>query len=279
MDANLFNGEYYEHEIRPPKSESHIAPGLRLSMGAKDLSDPVLQLGSGCLVDQLVGQYTAHVLGLGYLLDPAHVRATHRSIMRYNFKRGLHGHFNHLRTFALNDESALLMATYPRGRRPKRPFPYYNEVMTGFEYCAAVGMLYEGLIHQGLQCILAIRRRYDGQRRSPFNEAECGHHYARAMASWSAVLALTGFHYSAVTKTLTFAAETTPTTWFWSTGAAWGTVRQKPLRKGISVQLSVLRGSLGLRTLTLTGVGSAECAKPRTLAAGEVLTLVVKREA
>jgi uncharacterized protein (DUF608 family) len=279
MDENLFNGEYYEHEIRPPTSESHIAPGLRLSMGAKDLSDPVLQLGSGCLVDQLVGQYTAHVLGLGYLLDPAHVRATHRSIMRYNFKKGLYAHFNHLRTFALNDESALLMATYPKGRRPKRPFPYYNEVMTGFEYCAAVGMLYEGQTAAGLKCIQAIRDRYDGLRRSPFNEAECGHHYARAMASWSAVLALTGFHYSAVTKTLTFAAATEPTTWFWSTGTAWGTVRQKPTRRGIRVRLSVLHGSLGLRTLTLTGVGSAECAKPRTLAAGEVLTLVVKREA
>ena len=26
-------------------------------------------------------------------------------------------------------------------------------------------------------------------------EAECGHHYARAMASWAAVLALSGFRY------------------------------------------------------------------------------------
>ena len=36
-------------------------------MGASDLDDPILQLGAGCLVDQLVGQYMAHVLGLGYL--------------------------------------------------------------------------------------------------------------------------------------------------------------------------------------------------------------------
>ena len=257
MDEHLFNGDYYEHQIRPPKSPDAIAPGLRLNMGAKDLSEPELQLSAGCLVDQLVGQYTAHVLGLGYLLDPRHVKATHRSIMRYNFKKGLYGHFNHLRTFALNDESALLMATYPRGRRPKRPFPYYNEVMTGFEYCAAVGMLYEGQTANGLKCIEAIRRRYDGRRRNPFDEAECGHHYARAMAAWSALLALTGFHYSAVTQTMTFAAASKPTTWFWSTGSAWGIVRQRPTRRGIEVQLTVLHGSVELRTLTLTGFGSA----------------------
>ncbi len=198
MDANLFNGEYYEHEVWPPVEVSAVAPGLRHeTMGARDLADPELQLGPGCLVDQLVGQYMAHVCGLGYLLERHHVCRTLESVMKYNFKeRVFFGHFNHMRTFALNDESALLMATYPHGRRPKRPFPYYNEVMTGFEYTAASHMLYEGQRENGLKCIRAIRDRYDGKKRSPFDEAECGHHYARAMASWAAVLALTGFRYS-----------------------------------------------------------------------------------
>ena len=71
--------------------------------------------------------------------------------------------------------------------------------MTGFEYTAAVGMLYEGQT-RGLKCIAAIRDRYDGRKRNPFDEAECGHHYARAMATWAAVLALTGFRYSGVDK-------------------------------------------------------------------------------
>jgi non-lysosomal glucosylceramidase len=70
-DAHLFNGDYYEHEIRPIPNETDIAPGLRVGMGAGNLSDPELQLGSGCLVDQLVGQYMAEVCGLGALLDPA----------------------------------------------------------------------------------------------------------------------------------------------------------------------------------------------------------------
>jgi non-lysosomal glucosylceramidase len=33
-------------------------------MGAKDYGNPDYQLGEGCLVDQLVGQYMAHVCGL-----------------------------------------------------------------------------------------------------------------------------------------------------------------------------------------------------------------------
>ena len=76
MDAHLFNGEYYEHEIRPPKPNELILDGLRVGMGANDLQEPDLQLGAGCLVDQLVGQYIAHVCGLGYLLDQKHVQAT-----------------------------------------------------------------------------------------------------------------------------------------------------------------------------------------------------------
>ena len=103
-----------------------------------------------------------------------------------------------MRSYVLNDESALVMASYPRGNRPARPFPYFNEVMTGFEYVAAIGLLYEDELEAGLKCIKAIRDRYDGRKRSPFNEAECGHHYARAMASWAAILALSGFHYSAL---------------------------------------------------------------------------------
>jgi hypothetical protein len=208
-------------------------------------------------VDQLVGQFLAHVCGLGYLLAPEKVRTTLASILRYNFRESLHGHFNHMRSYALADEAALLMATYPKGRRPRRPFPYYNEVMTGFEYTAAVHMLYEGQTEAGLRVIAAIRARYDGRKRSPFDEAECGHHYARAMASWAAVLAWTGFRYSAVEGFLQFAAADRPVMWFWSNGSAWGSFRQEPEADGATVTLTVLHGSLAVRRLALAGVGAA----------------------
>jgi hypothetical protein len=225
----LFNGDYYEHHIVPPTGETAIAPGLRHeSMGARNLTEPELQLGAGCLIDQLVGQYMAHVCGLGYLLKPENVRKTLDSLMRYNFKENLRGHFNHLRAFALQEESAMLMASYPKGRRPARPFPYFNEVMTGFEHTAAAHLLYVGQTDDGLKVISAIRARYDGAKRSPFDEAECGHHYARAMAAWAHHLALTGFHYDAHTNQMIFAPVAAPVTVFWSTGYRWGTARLAP---------------------------------------------------
>ena len=277
MDANLFNGDYYEHQIQPASSDSATALGLQRGQRSPDPASPMLQLGAGCLVDQLVGQYMAHICGLGYLLDKAHVRKTLRSLMKYNFQPDFSGHFNDQRSFTLGGESGLLMATYPKGRRPIRPFPYYNEVMTGFEYTAAVHMLYEGHRADGLKCIEAVRSRYDGLKRSPFDEAECGHHYARAMASWAALLALTGFRYSAVTKSVTFGAAEGRSKVFWSNGSAWGTCRQAPVQYGVDVELAVLHGSLSVRRLTLDGVGYAESSRPKTIRKGQSETFHVGR--
>jgi uncharacterized protein (DUF608 family) len=267
LDEHLFNGEYYEQQVWPPVEGQFIAPGLKADMGAQDLSDPAFQVGPGCLVDQLVGQVLAHVCGLGYLLDPAHVRATLASIRRYNGRRDVYGHFNPMRSYVLNDEAALLMVSYPRGGRPAVPVPYFAEVMTGFEYAANVHMLYEGMTAEGLEGIAATRARYDGARRNPFDEAECGHHYARAMLAWGAVLAWSGFHYSGVTQQLTFASR--PGTHFWSTGYAYGTAQISEGEGGRVVRLVVRRGAIALRRIILPGLGHLELPQPRTLAAGE----------
>ncbi len=274
IDANLFNGEYYEHQIRPPGDESQIAAPLLVGMGAKDISKPDYQLGAGCLVDQLVGQYTAHVCGLGYLVDSEHVRTTLRSIMKYNYRDNLYGHFNCMRSFGLGSEAVLLMASYPKDR-PENPFPYFTEVMTGFEYTAAVGMLYEGQKREGLQCIENIRDRYDGRKRSPFDEAECGHHYARAMASWAAILALTGFHYSGVDRSMTLAPDQGEH--FWSNGYAWGTCAAKRSGRRMKVELSVLHGALTLSKFDLTGYGSCTFENPVQIKAGEKAAFTITR--
>ncbi|MGC4191969.1 MAG: GH116 family glycosyl-hydrolase [Thermomicrobiales bacterium] len=256
LDATIFNGEYYEHHVRPIPNAADILPGTRHFMegnpdlGAENLADPDFQIGAGCLVDQLVGQYMAHICDLGYLGDREKIAKALEYDYRYNFQPSMRGHFNHLRTFALQNEAAMLMASYPHGNRPKRPFPYFNEVMTGFEYTAAVGMLYEGQVEQGLTVISAIRERYDGERRSPFNEAECGHHYARAMASWAAVLALTGFHYSAVTGTMAFGGSARDRRTFWSSGDAWG-VLDLTSKEAI---VEIHGGAAEIRTLMVGGV-------------------------
>ena len=257
LDENLFNGEYYEHRVVAPKDD-FVAEGLAWNMGAKDRSDPDLQLASGCLVDQLFGQFLAHVCGLGHLASQANIEKTLESILRYNRKSDFYGHFNHMRSYVLNDESALVMASFPRGNRPERPFPYFNEVMTGFEYVAAIGLLYENQEDAGLQCIRAIRNRYDGRRRSPFNEAECGHHYARAMASWAAILACSGFQYSAITGAIKFRATPGRSRMIWSTGYAWGRLDQTPGEATTEVELTVFRGRLKINRFALAGWGSTD---------------------
>ncbi len=253
-DANLFNGRYYIHKIVPPMDPANIAPGLLVGMGSTDFKNPDYQLGNACLVDQLVGQLMAHVCGLGYLARPENVRASLGSVMTYNRRDSLADHFNCMRSFALGDESGLLLASYPDGR-PANPFPYFSEVWTGLEYTAAAGMIYEGDVANGLKCISDVRARYDGLKRNPYDEAECGHHYGRAMAGWAAVLALTGFRYSAVDGTLEFAAL--EGTRFWSNGAAYGAIQVKQVRERMVVKLSVVKGRLPFRTFTLAGYGKA----------------------
>ncbi len=266
--AHLFNGEYYEHEIRPPTGP--VAQGLRHpTMGAANLQDPELQLGAGCLIDQLAGQYLAAVAGLGALGPEAETRTTLASIKRHNFHRTMAGHFNHMRTYALADEAATLMCSYPRGNRPERPFPYFTEVMTGFEYTLAVHMLYAGMVDDGLMLIRAIRDRYDGERRSPFNEAECGHHYARAMASWAAVLALTGFQYEAGAGAMAVNLVDGEPPTFWSTGDAWGTIA---LNQG-AVEFRVRQGQLHLASVAINSEPPRPLAPARMLSAEETVSI------
>ncbi len=236
MDANLFNGEYYEHKITDPKTFEF------LDMNDPKVEVPPFQLGPGCLVDQLVGQYMAHICGLGYLGKKENICTTLRSIMKYNYLDDFSGHFNNMRSFALGRESGLLMASWPKGRL-EVPFPYFAEVMTGFEYSTAVGMIYEGMEDDSLKCIRAIRERHDGAKRNPFSEPECGHHYARAMASWSAIIALSEFQYSGVDKTMCITSR--PGKYFWSNGYAWGTVKVSEK----DVEIDILSGKLNIKTL------------------------------
>lgn len=245
IDANLFNGEFFVQKIRGFKA-AEIAASLRLSgSGALDPENPQYQMGEGCLVDQLIGGYLAEVCRLGPVVDPAHTRKTLESIYRYNYKRSLTHHDTPQRTFALNDEAAIVICDYGKAERPKIPFPYYAEVMTGFEYQAAVHMIYAGMVNQGLQCISSIRARYDGAKRNPWDEAECGHHYARAMASWSAVVAMCGLRYDGPDGKLSIERRidgSKPHQSFWSCGVAWGTFRCTD-----RLQVSVLSGSLPIR--------------------------------
>jgi hypothetical protein len=135
-------------------------------------------------------------------------------------------------------------------------------------------MLYEGLEEDGLKCIRNIRDRYDGMKRSPFDEAECGHHYGRAMASWSAILAMTGFHYSAVDRSMSF--KPIEGKYFWSNGYQYGTVEIKDQGKHKIVSLNILSGELTLNSFVLNGFGQADFTYGKTIKTGQSVEFEVE---
>ena len=275
IDHHLFNGEYYEHHIRPLTSWDEILPGLAVGQGTKDVAHPEFQLGAGCLIDQLAGQANAHFEGFGALLDPANEEAALRSVLKYNRRTNFHAHFNHMRAYALGDETAVLMASYPRGNRPARPFPYYTEVMTGFEYCLAISLIQVGRRRDGLKIVRDIRKRYDGRKRNPFDEAECGHHYARALASWGLIPALSGFYYSAVNRTFRVNSSSQPVKWPWAAAGTWGTIEISPRKHTCEVVIEVIHGTLSIALFILSGAGEFNFTRSRNLAAGRRFNFVV----
>jgi uncharacterized protein (DUF608 family) len=259
-DQHLFNGEFYVQQIRPVADKNMIATGLMAGMGASNLKNPDFQIGEGCLVDQLVGQNMAWICGLGYLADSTHIRKTLESIYKYNHVVSFGDHFNNMRSYALGDESGLMLTSYPDpSKRPAVPLSYAFEAWTGLEYTAATGMIYENMNTEALNIISDVRNRYDGYKRNPFNEEECGNHYARAMASWSALIAYSRFHYSAVEKE--FAITSKPGKYFWSDGYSWGNV----ILSDHSVLIAVHFGKLEIKSLRLQGGGKLILKTPITI--------------
>ena len=153
-------------------------------MGSDDVTDPDIQIGPGCSTDQLAGHVMALLGDLDDGLDTGHVRTALRSVFTHNHRHEFHTHVNHLRSYALGADRGLVNCTYPRGGRPRRPLPYCNEVWTGFEYSAAVGLAVIGERELAASIVSDVRDRHDGRGRNPFDEVECGNHYVRSMASF-----------------------------------------------------------------------------------------------
>jgi len=237
IEKELWNGDYFEQ---------------RIPAGLPDTN----QIGKGCLSDQLLGQWFCNVVGLGYLIEPRKIRRTLSSIFKYNWMQDLSNHLNTARVYALGEEKGLLVSSWPKGGRPVRPFPYADEVWTGTEYAFAALLIQEGFLLEGLSIIKAIRERHDGVKRNPWNEPECGDHYARAMSSWSVLLALEGYHYSAVEKSFTLKPRIRPENFraFFSAGSAWGRFSQKFKIDRQQAALEIFYGNLQLQSLKLSNL-------------------------
>ncbi|MEZ4530896.1 MAG: GH116 family glycosyl hydrolase [Thermomicrobiales bacterium] len=241
-DRLLWNGEYYIQTLGPddPREQQYL---------------------TGCLADQLIGQWWAHQLDLGYLLPRDRVKKTLESILAYNLREGFEGYDPEERAFANGDDVGLLIIAWPAGGRPDRPTRYHDEVWTGIEYQVAAHCIYEGLVDEGLRLMEAVRARYDGAKRNPFNDIECGDHYARAMSGWTVLEALAGYRYDATALALAFdpVLSTSPARFPFVAGTGWGTASIDA--SGVC-ELHLMEGSLTLAQLGLpSGAGGKTASK------------------
>ena len=262
MDEELFNGEYYEQKVqytglRDRSFADLVAKVNDTSSEMQKLlqrEGPKYQYGTGCLSDGMIGVWMSHLYGLETPLAAENVRSTLQAIFKHNFKTDLSQHANAQRPgYAMGHEPGLLLCSWPRGGKPTLPFVYSDEVWTGIEYEVASHLISQGFVEEGLTVVKALRSRYDGKTRNPWNEYECGNYYARAMASYALVGALAGFRYSAAKRTLWFGPQLTvrPFKTFFCTAYGYGSIR---IDNGL-LDIDLLEGELPLESVVLTEHG------------------------
>jgi uncharacterized protein (DUF608 family) len=244
------------------------------------------EVGPGCLADQLIGQWWAHQLGLGYILPQDKVVSALQAVFKYNFKSDLTGWKHMPRAFAGARDKGLIICTWPKGGRPGHVMLYSDEVWTGIEYQVAAHLIYEGLIEEGLAIVKAARDRYDGvprapMQRNPWNEIECGGHYARAMSSWSLLLALSGWQHDGPRGALRLGSRHGPGNFrgFWCGPEGWGALRQKAGAGGQQSEVEVQSGTLRLRRLTLVLTSGLNPTKAGVTVGGKAVAATLSLQA
>lgn len=255
LENELFDGEYFVQKVvwenlrapSPVEVKSIDSDYSEEAIALLEREGPKYQYGSGCLSDGIIGDWMARSCFLDDAIDPKKVRSHLNSIFQYNLRRNLRDHANPQRPgFALGGEGGLLLCSWPKSEPPSLPFIYSNEVWTGIEYQVAAHLIMLGRLEEGLEIVRICRSRYDGSVRNPFDEYECGQWYARALASYGLLQAISGARYDATTQIL----DLRPTIkgdfqCFLSTGTGFGLVG---VRAG-NPFLEVRRGSIPVQRI------------------------------
>ena len=264
LPAKLFNGEYFIHKGDPDHADV---------VGAYD----------GCLIDQVFGQCWAYHVDLGRVLPSGQTLSALEAIWRYNFTPDV-GPYRKAheagRWYAMPGEGGVLMATFPKG--PPQAFRdrpgsgagfamYFNECMTGFEHQVASHMMWEGLVEKALVIERTIHDRYHPSRRNPWNEVECGDHYARAMASYGVFLAACGYEHHGPRGHIGFAPRISPEEFKapFTAAEGWGTFSQEKRGSRQIAAIMVRWGRLRVETISLQVLPGVRTTEARVLAGGK----------
>ncbi len=90
-------------------------------------------------------------------------------------------------------------------------------------------------------------------KHNPWNEIECGDHYARTLASWGVLVALENFYFSGPEKILGFAPKIQACHFegFFSAAEGWGNIIQNKTQNGQQNNIRLAYGIMALRQLEL----------------------------
>lgn len=240
----LFNSEYFTNKVDPKRLDA-------------------INSGTGCEIDQVMGQSWAFQVGLPRVFPETETLAALHSLWRYNFTPDVGPYraaYKAGRWYAMAGEAGLLMCSFPRadwdysqakGKGPDWAAGYFNECMNGFEYQAAGHMIWEGMVREGLAVTRAVHDRYQASRRNPWNEVECGDHYVRSMASYGVFLGACGFECHGPKGHIAFAPRLTPENFKAAFTAAegWGTYEQTRQADAQIHKIALKYGQLKLKSL------------------------------
>ncbi len=261
VDENLYRDSYFAQSIDLSDREIIEAfarendnhPAVQGSISdlywSEEHAQIKYQIGSGCEIDQVLAQWHASLYGLGDVFEPAKVKSALLAVFDHNFYDDLGDIANPCRVFGVAGESGTVMCSWPdEASTPAIPLPYAQETMHGFEYSFGGALMQVGEIERGIRVFKAVRDRYRGGGRNPWNEIECGSNYARSMSSFAAVPILTGLSFDLSRGYVGFEPKLQRDGRFrclWTAGGAWGEVRYEGDRfilqvNGSSIKLAEL---------------------------------------
>lgn len=255
---HLFNGRYFIQKVDITDKSIVEHFNCTDSYWNEETGEIKYQIGEGSEIDQLLGQWHCVINGLGDVLDPEQVSIALENMIKNNYKPSMRNFANPWRIFSLNDEAGSIICDYPEGvYKPRIPIPYCEETMHGFEYQFAGLLFAAGRIEDGIKVVKAVRNKYDGRKRNPWNEIECGSNYARSMASFAFLPILSGFSFHLPKKYIGFDPLVSKENFqsFFSVGTGWGTFSIK--EKKVCVKLE--EGKLILKKIGLRFAGKINC--------------------
>jgi uncharacterized protein (DUF608 family) len=265
QNERLWNGEYYIQEVGDKRDQDYL---------------------DGCHIDQLLGEWWGDQVGIDRNFPEDRSRTALQSLLKHNFLTDFQGHSLKPRQYCESTDGGMKMITWPKNAQPIPGMKYGDEVMTGFEYGAAVTLMQNGMLREGLMVIKTISDRYNGRLRTegvsdfdngpwgysgnPFGDDECGKFYGRSLSVWSALLTLQGFIYDGPAGIIGFRPRMNVEDHasFFSTAEAYGLYKQKLDRGKLSASIAVSEGRLRVAEIVLSTRGQNPTSA-RVLRAGQ----------